>query len=194
MNTALAKIHFPSDEDPEEQYAEKLFRLKQFFFRHNPVPKVLDSKIRELETIHAAFKTRFPNVELDFQNEESVTPFFTGNLLEDVKTLQNSRTVYRNKIARAHHAFQMIELLKLWYSAELLFALNYSSYFLESDLTDVNLTVNVDPMNILDDILSLDKQRYKSNDQLLSISHLPETLKRELKRCAKFVLVHSEII
>lgn len=194
MNTALAKIHFPSDEEPEEQYAEKLFRFKQYFFQHNPVPKVLENKIRELEAIHTAFLTRFPNIELHFEHDVSDGTSFTGNLLTDVKTLQNSRIVYRGKIARTHHALEMVETLKSWYSAELVFAQKYESYFAESDLTNVNLAVHVDPMILLDEIFSLDKQLFESNWQFHSTEYLPETLIGELKRCAKFALIHREII
>jgi hypothetical protein len=191
-NQALAQIHFPSDEDPLDQYAQKIFEFKQFYFQRNPIPKVCQRKIAQLKAIDEAFVFRFPEITLRY----NVTPRgelqFSGLFQQDFLLIEAFRAKFRGQIAKSQHALEIADTLESWFDSELTFTKQYAGIFLDSDLTSIQLSQNTDAMSLNVELkqfeapLALDY--FQTNKSILS-----PKLHEELHRCAKFVQVNLAV-
>ena len=191
-NQTLAKIHFPSDEDPLDQYAQKLFEFKQFYFQRNPIPKVCQRKVVQLKTIHEAFLLRFPELALHFNPMPQDEFTFYGFFAEDFLRIEALRAKFRGQISKSQHAVEIAQNLDAWFDAEVTFAQKYATIFMDSDLASIQLNQNTDAMSL--------NAELKQTEAPLSLDYLQSNksellpkLHDELQRCAKFVLVHSTV-
>lgn len=185
MTPDLAKIHFPYDEDREDQYQEKLFKTKQFYFQKTPVPKLNDQKVKELRDIHRAYVIRFGVLDLTNDELEIPTFQFNANLFSDYSTLQDIRAWFRGQMARTSHALQFATLLENWLEVEFQYAKVYSAIFQNDDLSLVNVSNQADPMLLIQELRSMDKVGG------LEFSNFSAPIIDELKRCAKFVFLQN---
>lgn len=191
MNEVLAKIHFPDDiEEPLDLYNEKLFRVKQFYFQRNPIPKVTQQKIKELQDLHAAFALRFPQLIPNRTYNPLAAVVFSKFFKTDYKILQNAQTIFKGRVATCHHALDLAQYLEDWYHLEVEFARTYGHFYEEVDLSAFQLTQNDDVMLI--------NQRLEANasfdlhaDSQLNKNEIPIVLQDVLKRCAKFIVMHK---
>jgi len=195
MNEAIAKIHFPeSTEDPESLYAEKLFRIKQFYFQHTPIPKVKQQKIKELIDLHDAFLTRFPQIEIRSNISCCSIETLTSDFKADFSIIENQRAQFKRLISSTHNALDLAHFLEKWYEFEFNFALLYSSIYVNSDLSTVNLSQNIDPMLIHESFMDVEQNLIVSPENHIFWTNIPNPIRQELMRCSKFIHLHDGII
>jgi hypothetical protein len=194
MNEALAKIHFPDDvEEPLDLYNEKLFRFKQFYFQRNPIPKVTQQKIKELQDLDAAFELRFPQLNPNRAYTPVADVVFSKFFSTDYKMLQHAQTIFKGRVATCQHALDLSEYLEDWYNLEVDFARTYGHFYEEDDLTAVQLTQNEDVM-LINQRLAANAYFNLHADYQWNKNDIALELQDVLKRCAKFIVLHKRII
>lgn len=191
-NQALAQIHFPSDEDPLDQYAQKIFEFKQFYFQRNPIPKVCQRKIAQLKAIDGAFVFRFPEITLRYNVMPRGELQFSGLFQQDFLLIEALRAKFRGQISKSQHAMEIADALESWFDAELTFAKQYAAIFLDSDLTSIQLSQNTDAMSLNVELKQIEAPLALDYFQT-NKSNLSPKLHDELQRCAKFVQVNLAV-
>jgi hypothetical protein len=188
MIDSLAMLYFPDDEEPELQYAEKLFRIKQYYFQKTPIPKVVQQKIGELRVIQDAYTMRFPNIVVESDSMVLDSAQYMGIFGYDYLLLHSVRATIRSHFSRAQNALELVELLDFWYREEYRFANAFSFVFAANDLSHVNLSNSIDPMEILKVLKETNFDLHISQNQLPK--EIPKLIVSELLRCAKFIHLH----
>lgn len=188
----MARIHFPENlEEPFDVYQEKHFQIKQFFFQRAPIPVVVQKKIKELNELHEAYLLCYPEASLDEKYAPFSPAIFTWNWLDDFHVLQNARTKYKTQLVALISAKDSALLLGNWFTEELNYAQIWSQIYTQSDLTQVQISQEPDPMRLLQWLREL-----PFNPSLENIENEQETLivelQNELKRLSKFVALASK--
>lgn len=188
MNPSLALIIFPSDDEPEEQYAEKLFKIKHYFFQRSPIPKVYKQKIKELNDIHLAFEIRFPELSISKDANENLEFSSRNDFANDFIVIQEIRSMCRRNMSNSHNALSLIEILQNWYYIELKYSSAYNTFFKNHDLSDINLAQSSDPMYVMKE---LKNQTWTLTDDSIEEGFVPSSVVHELKRCSKFMKLYE---
>lgn len=187
MQLDLARIYFPENlEDPFEVYQEKHFQIKQYFFQRTPIPVVVQKKIKELNELHEAFSLCNPDVQIERKLLPNFEVNFSTQWADDFHVLQNSRTKFKTTLVTLMSAQDSAELLRQWYKAEFSYAKIWAKIYTNTDLANVNVTLEPDPMRILKHLRELEFATTLDNIIALH-SSLPNDLQNELKRLSKYV-------
>ena len=192
MNDSLAFLYFPDDEEPELKYAEKLFRIKQYYFQKTPIPKVVQQKIGELRLIQDAYTVRFPKIAVKPDSMVLDSAQYKGIFSFDYSLLHTVRATMRSHISRVWNALELAELLDFWYLDEYRFANAYSFVFAANDLSQVNLSSTNDPMEILKLLKETNFDWHSSQNHFPR--EIPKLIESEFFKCAKFIALHDEYI
>jgi hypothetical protein len=192
MQLDLARIYFPENlEEPFDVYQEKHFHIKQYFFQRAPIPVVVQKKIKELNELHDAYLLCYPEASFDEQYIPFTPSIFTGNWLDDFHVLQNARTKYKTQLVPLISAKNSVLLLGNWFAEELNYAKIWSPIYVQSDLAQVQISQEPDPMRLLQWLRELPFNPSLENIENEHDSLIVE-LQNELKRLSKFVALASK--
>jgi hypothetical protein len=190
MQLDLARIYFPENiDEPIDFYQDKHFIVKQYFFQKSPIPIITDKKIEELNKLHDAFQTLYPEIELNAQNSLNFQAEWTDNFSKDFYTIQNLRTKYRTTLVGLQSAKNSAELLMNWYDLELVYAKKWATPYSDEN-EKVQLNQDVNAMEMLESLRNLAPEQ-STVHFTENFNNLPHVIQNEMYRLAKFVALAS---
>lgn len=186
MDISLARIIFPvNSSEPEDLYQEKHFRIKQYFFQKAPIPKISNTKIKELQEIDQAFNLCYPEIKITENAINHTANNYSGNWALDFQILYTSRNLYKTQLASSISAKTSATLIEFWYQNELEYASTFASIFEDEDLKSIQINQETDPMILMQSMREIEFEPTLDN-LIFHRATLPENIKIELKRLTKF--------
>lgn len=184
MTKSEAKIFFSFTEgdDLEELWEQRFFDQKQFFLTRPPIEKVFKSRIAKLQKQYDAYLIlggeALP-VQTEKQEEEIA---FSDSVLASYRLFHNYRNTFKSKVLQAQHPDQLANVINAWTSMEKEYYKLWSSEVSKSNETQVALSKEPDPMEVLKAIKEVGDDELLFSDLHSRYALLPELLQNEVKR------------
>jgi hypothetical protein len=184
MTKSEAKIFFPFNEgdDLEELWEQRFFEQKQFLLTRPPIEKVFKSRVKKLQKQYDAYLALGGpelNAKHDFQEE---TVEFNSSVLVSYRLFHDYRNVFKSKVLQAQHPNSLAKIIEAWTAMEGKYHKLWSNEVSKSNETQVALSKEPDPMEVLKAIKEVGGEELAFSDLHSRYALLPEVLQNEVKR------------